>query len=676
MVQNKTTILTAVFLCGISLYLGLQESKIIKNSLSKDNREVLFKGNETIHSLKAERSKLLQQIDNLQNELKQNQQPSFKNTNTEEENVEMSSERELTDICHPLPPVLPPATTTWRNYLKDIIKHSLIVIPGIKWKNFESWFELLLDHLTPVHLLKSVKTLPNMKQFRRVVQILQARYKYLNDKGTVEGGPPPLKILVFGGSITQGVVCRMQPFGYKFTATQKKCSWTFRLEQLINKLLGYEAVKILNDASGGTNSELGATRINYNLLPDLMPDPDIIINAYSSNDMHVLTMADADAKNLTLSEAVFDLTQTFIRTVEGSRHCDDDHRPLLIYFDDYLGNEQHGILDTMAFSSSLQTLANYYDIMSISYADAVRQIVYADTRESWFSSDWYDNEANFIRQIHPGLGVHVSMMYVIAFNLLNALTIFCNEEAAYVRREPFVKPIKYADEFNNYYGEERVYMYRGEEGVPGVDRFNELLKWPAPIPHGIIPELNSKLKIQDVSSLWKRSSERYMSTCGTRQKDEKEINSPCRFSWIAQVNEITTVEALDSKMNEIVIANDGWSAQDDHNKLGYVPTDVLGSNFVMELKNIAQPLKTINFVSMKSFGELWKDSRILITVFKGEDKEIKKMEIEGFHASETSVSYQHTIELNETDVGDDIRVSVKLIGGSTFKIMGVSFCYR
>jgi len=74
--------------------------------------------------------------------------------------------------------------------------------------------------------------------------------------------------------------------------------------------------------------------------------------------------------------------------------------PLIIYLDDYVGNEQDKGLKTMAFSSALKTIAKYYRIMSVSYADAIRHIVYAHTRETWFSSKWYEND-EYLRQVHP-----------------------------------------------------------------------------------------------------------------------------------------------------------------------------------------------------------------------------------------------------------------------------------
>ena len=86
---------------------------------------------------------------------------------------------------------------------------------------------------------------------------------------------------------------------------------------------------------------------------------------------------------------VFDMTQSFVRQVLHS--CDPKEvPPLLIHVDDYLGNEQRKIWETTELSQGVQVLASYYGFSSVSYADLVREIVYGDTAEKWFSSDWWE----------------------------------------------------------------------------------------------------------------------------------------------------------------------------------------------------------------------------------------------------------------------------------------------
>lgn len=155
-----------------------------------------------------DQANLLQRIEELENELKQSKQTPL-NISTPDLSSK-AEERQLKDVCHPLPSILPAATTIWRDHLKDILEASMVVIMNGEGEreHFESWFELMLDHLTPVQLLKSVKTLPNMTHLRRVIEILQARHQhFLRTQSRFTGRK--LKILVFGGSVTAVSVVKL-----------------------------------------------------------------------------------------------------------------------------------------------------------------------------------------------------------------------------------------------------------------------------------------------------------------------------------------------------------------------------------------------------------------------------------------------------------------------------------
>ena len=75
---------------------------------------------------------------------------------------------------------------------------------GQKGPRFEAWIALLLDILSPTQLLKSVKNLPKMDHLRPIVKKLQARRNYFLKHGNFNGAdvPPPVQMLVFGGSVT------------------------------------------------------------------------------------------------------------------------------------------------------------------------------------------------------------------------------------------------------------------------------------------------------------------------------------------------------------------------------------------------------------------------------------------------------------------------------------------
>jgi hypothetical protein len=97
---------------------------------------------------------------------------------------------------------------------------------------------------------------------------------------------------------------------------------------------------------------------------------------------------------------------------------------------------------------------------------------------------------------------------------------------------------------------------------------------------------------------------------------------------------------------------------------------------------------------MKSYGEKWEGSTLKVEAFvdrKIEDggeqprtpsstnanaEPLRILEIEGVHDKHTSESYNYKIDLGEERVlaGDVLNVDIRLIGGTTAKIMGMLFC--
>ncbi|KAL3915552.1 MAG: hypothetical protein SGILL_005598, partial [Bacillariaceae sp.] len=217
-----------------------------------------------------------------------------------------------------------------------------------------------------------------------------------------------------------GIMCNTGIRGYEGDS----CSWVQRLDLLLN--FDYDTgrryseennrlFEIHSTAVGGWNTYVSNAVLEYDLISsDEWLNPDIIINAHATNEMHVNTMREAVLHNQTHWDYVFDMTQRFIRTVllkkcmipqpisqqeqqqQQQRSSQDtfNEPPLLIYFDDYLGNDQRSILDTTIASQSIHILAKYYGIGYVSYADVVRDIVLRDTTETVFSpQQWYKAES-------------------------------------------------------------------------------------------------------------------------------------------------------------------------------------------------------------------------------------------------------------------------------------------
>jgi len=611
------------------------------------------------------------------------QSVAFSFQDEEKNNISIRSED---DLCYPLPQKIPHVTTMWKQHMQSIFE-SLHHPHDRSWK-LHDWNAMLLYRISPLHLMKSIKTLPSMDSIGRILQIVQHRRRYLLQnplaKQRDQDAPPPLKVLVMGGSVTLGVACHVNPMRLFRGMSRKACSWSFRIEQFINKILGFHAVQVENIALGGTNTEIASLIYEFGLLPDHMIQPDIVINAYSTNDMHINTVNDVKAKRLNIDDALMTMIERFIRVVQqppptylcNGKNSTQNHPPLLIFLDDYIGNEQHDIWETMLYSRALTQLAGYYNIMSVSYADVVRHFVYADTKETWFSPQWYDNKGNYVREIHPGMGAHTIMALVMAFNVFNAITIFCTHPV-------LVNPIEEKQTILT--GKN---IYKPENGLPEL-KFNEFYNnEPGIIPTALPPPLSQGMLLQNVSRLWQDAEDQKNKLCQQQQYSKttvpepknRETYRPCAFAWIGNYKGIDDAEKLTAIMSPLLTSNNGWDAVSDYNKVGYAPTRGTNSSFTMQISNLVQPIRSVSLLVMKSYGELWAESRVCVSVIvtnqqQQQESHIEQIEIEGFHASNTSVSYPYKVKLDKAAFsGDTIKVTVKLIQGKTFKITGIALC--
>ena len=335
-----------------------------------------------------------------------------------------------TDICSILPAPTPTTLSLWSTHLPHIFnatKHGADH-PDYQFHDFTA---LLLHFMTPDRLQRSVKTLPldwtsverSLDVVFRRLKAIQMEVDLFREKNGLKAEEPlpdnalkninsnrklprKLNILVMGGSVTMGVVCHINPVT---TATGKysrrNCAWPGRVATFFTQLFhGYELIDFHTLALGGTNTESGITMWDYSLLPGDVPYPDIVINAYATNDMHYNSVQDAIAKNISLAESLLNLSQEFVRQILTPKRGCGHAPPLLLYLDDYLGNEQNEVMTTLLSAQTINLMSGYYGIGSMSYGDAVRDMVYGDTNEWWFSSKWWEG-GKYERAVHPHMGM-------------------------------------------------------------------------------------------------------------------------------------------------------------------------------------------------------------------------------------------------------------------------------
>ena len=654
------------------------------------------------------------------------------------------------DICTLLPRPTPTTLSLWSSHLPQILnatQHS-----ADKTYEFHDFTAQLLSILSPDRLQRSVKTLPlDWTSVERCLDIIHSRlvsvqadvdtYILMNNDKLPLPLPPlevmksinnnskhprKLNVLVMGGSVTMGVVCHINPVTTQTGKySRRDCAWPGRLSSYFTNLFGgYELISFHTVALGGTNTESGSVMWDYSLLPDDVPYPDVVINAYATNDMHYNSIQDAIARNVSLADNLLNLGQEFIRLVltpKGSDDDDDDdddddedgcnnsrHRPppLLLYLDDYLGNEQNEVLTTLLSSQTIHLLSGYYGIGSMSYADAVRDIVYGDTREWWFSSNWYEKTDTYTRAVHPNMGFHISMVWIVAYNLFNLVTTYCslpiisttttNNKANHQRQRRQRRRHHTGIEITSNGIWDYGHTNRSLLTDVSLRYTKELVGGPKQKPRCLPPPLTPDLSLEYITELWNDEHDRnvklwstYLECTGRdvvvsasdnndTYRNYASIPKPCIYSWVAKLErKLDNPARLTDRIAKYLTSNDGWGAMDDNNKLGWVPMSGIGSKFTMEFKKIVQPVRAVTWMIMRSYGEKWDGSMLSVEVWSN-GVLLARQDIEGYHDKKTSETYNIKMRLDGKGggalTGSDLKINFALIGGTTFKISGMAIC--
>ena len=272
--------------------------------------------------------------------------------------------------------------------------------------NFTKLTRNMFTALSSYRMTKSVKTRANPLVMERVLEVLLRRMKYPKTN-------PPLRIAVFGGSVSAGCSCARNSFGLHPLMYRciERCTWSSKLERLLNTVLGNGTVVVKNYAIGGTDSSVGRDILEYDMFADgeyTSSDFDIFISAYSSNDGRT-----PGATRTMLYEA----KQQFIQLLMDQRPCSD--LPLVIQLEDTMLDTFHqdNVRSANSYMMEMAETANWANIMSISYADAVRDTVYNDPSDETLTE---------YGEVHPGLAFTTAVAWVMAYNLLHGLMDACD----------------------------------------------------------------------------------------------------------------------------------------------------------------------------------------------------------------------------------------------------------
>ena len=531
--------------------------------------------------------------------------------------------------------------------------------------SFAFMAEMLLI-ASPLRLQLGVEKLPgrDYEPVKRAIDIAYARYKYvqaldLADTASTtkdeEHDPPKLQILVMGGSVTAGVRCRelidnpvnLDPKNRLFLRdfeAHLDCAWPNRLQNFINNIIG-DVVEVTNAALRASDSSIGQTMLEGNYMNTGMPShPDIIINAFSTNDVGTVN----GTSNL----------EEFVRYVLRDEQC---QKPLLIHFMDKVGTQNSLISNVKLFAEKVHTMAKYYGFGSVSYTSVLDEVISADSQEYWFKPVGWNNRARNHEEGHPQLGMHVVSAWTVGYYLLNLVTTYCSLEPVILSNTGIHKPSELQG--------------NQSQGIPpGKPKH-------APSAHKLPPALTSDLTVGQLSEKWSRISNDTQEVECTTAEDSS--SKRCTFSWISGISK----DSPEDTFAPFIVNNTGWSFVTDHAKLGLV-AEGANSKMTLEFRNATHPIRSVMIMAMKSYGDRWNNSHVLVQAFEFQQNNetmgysplpLASMDIQGFHNSETSVSYKYSIPINIKDAtpgstSNGIGLTMELVGGSTAKIMGLSVC--
>ena len=319
-----------------------------------------------------------------------------------------------------------------------------------------------------------------------------------------------------------------------------------------------------------------------------------------------------------------DILQRFVREVlePTGPHCPGSNSskqnrysaiPLLLHINDFLPLYNDEVIDDeQSMSQIVDVLANYYGFASMSYIDMVRDFVFGDPAATWFAPNQFPKgrgSQEYRREVHPGLGMHTTTSWMVAFNLLNLATTYCDWaewwslgegemdlSASGLSRENAVNQLEY---------QQTVLSKWIPLNNNGSDKQVEGNK-PLARPNTVPPELKKNLTVKDLNANWRKHAEilslERKRTCSDSLRGD---NWNCAFAWITGQNRSQNSQWIQENLLSRVIRGQ-WTVDENFGwrKTGLMSPPKGGS--VIEFSNIQRPVGNVLVFYTSSYSEKWK----------------------------------------------------------------------
>ena len=552
-------------------------------------------------------------------------------------------------ICQWLPLGATP-TMLWRDHRERIINAARTDIAGsdvdTKDEAYPPWLEGLFQLLHTRFLRLGYKHPPNPAAMKQVFEIINAAL-------LKKPGSRPLSVVVVGGSVTQGRgSCTDFIAKSAINKNSYSCNWPFQLQKL-----GRGVIQVTNLSVGGTTTGLSSTILKYKLFPpthEFLKDqgPDVVINAYSTNDSFHYG-EENNTYDIAFQERLRETTQGFIRACQMSRPC--SHLPLVVYLDDYIGNQHNLILAENANGWLVHEMAEWYGAMFISYASVARRLVYANQEETILTAPWPWESPKGNVEVHFGLSAHIALTWAAAFSFLSAAVDFCDDEY-----DDHVLSSLFPDQFPQ-------------------NVFDMVERVPPPV-------LNAHTQIQTISDTWAEGAKVDSANKATHCSVNETHVEPCAIAFVAAPSgSVRNAQQLNQFLRRYTQNTQGWGAAVSlslggwSQKLGYV-ANAPNATTTLYRDTTPSEVRALRVFYLKSYGPEWEGSSALFTLRGLKEGSIimeKSFTLDAFHDSNTSLSYQHELYLTpeeELPAGIRVELTIQLVRGQSFKIISLVIC--
>ena len=164
----------------------------------------------------------------------------------------------------------------------------------------------------------------------------------------------------------------------------------------------------------------------------------------------------------------------------------------------------------------------------------------------------------------------------------------------------------------------------------------------------------------------------------------------CPFAVFASPQgTVTRVMEFRKYLAQYTVSSSGWEVLSDmttgwSRKTGLVAIGA-GANMVLQVKNVNKAVRYLHLMTRKSNVEPWKSGRMrfrvaILSPGKMDQPLETSLEIDGYHqtsgADSEHITHHFNLDFgdNKAPIGSDIMMSLELVEGSSFKILGIMLC--